>query len=82
LLNLSNLSNETGISVTTIKEWFSILQASYIVFPLPPYHPRNLKKRLVKSKSILLYAGDIEQDRSDIKIINYRHLPDILETIN
>ncbi|MFA7230942.1 MAG: ATP-binding protein [Victivallaceae bacterium] len=186
LLNLSNLSNEAGVSIPTIKEWFSILQASYILFTLPPYHPGNLNKRLVKSSklyfydvglaswlcgieelrhlynhplrgnlfenmiiadvlkwrwnhgksnnlsfyrdsngnevdliyeiagtpmpveiksgktisndylkglwnfakeikiksgSILLYAGDIEQDRSDIKIINYRRFTDILETL-
>jgi predicted AAA+ superfamily ATPase len=43
---------------------------------------RFTKETNIKSKSILLYAGDIEQDRSDIKIINYQHLPDILETIN
>lgn len=186
LLNLSNLANETGISVPAIKEWLSILQASYIVFTLPPYHPGNFKKRLVKSPKlyfydvglaswlcgieelrhlqnhplrgnlfenmlvadvlkwrwnhgksnnlsfyrdsngnevdliyeiggkplpieiksgktisedyfkglrrfakeintesdgILFYAGDIEQDRSDVKIINYWRLPDVLETI-
>lgn len=55
LLNLSNLSNETGVSQPTVKEWLSILQASYIIFTLPPYHPRNLNKRLVKSPKLFFY---------------------------
>lgn len=55
LLNLSNLSNEVGVSQPTVKEWLSILQASYIIFTLPPYHHRNLNKRLVKSPKLFFY---------------------------
>lgn len=48
LLNLQNLGNETGISHTTAREWISILEASYIIFQLPPWHA-NISKRLVKT---------------------------------
>ena len=34
--NFSSLSNDVGVSVPTITEWVSILQASYIVWKLPP----------------------------------------------
>lgn len=54
LLNYANLSNDTGVAQTTIKEWFSILEASYICFRLPPYS-RNLSKRLVKSPKLFFY---------------------------
>jgi predicted AAA+ superfamily ATPase len=47
LLNLSNLAQETGISQSTARAWLSVLEASYIVFLLPPHH-RNLGKRVVK----------------------------------
>ena len=38
----SHLSNELGVSVHTIQSWLSILEASYIVFQLPPYHGISL----------------------------------------
>lgn len=39
------------MSATTIKEWISLLEASYIVFPLHPYY-KNYGKRLIKSPKI------------------------------
>ena len=54
ILNLTNLGNEVGISHTMAKEWLSVLQASYIVFLLPPYY-RNFNKRLIKSPKLYFY---------------------------
>jgi len=54
LINYSSLSNDIGVSSTTIKNWISILQASFIVFELSPLH-ENLKKRLKKSSKIYFY---------------------------
>ncbi len=50
-LNLSTLSGDVGVSATTLKHWLSILEASFLVFRLPPYY-RNFGKRLVKSPKI------------------------------
>ena len=47
----SELSNELGIAVNTVKAWLSTLQASYVVFQLKPFYT-NTKKRLVKSSKI------------------------------
>lgn len=47
LLNLSALAADCGISHVTAREWMTVLEASYIVFLLRPYH-RNFGKRLVK----------------------------------
>jgi len=47
LFNASELANEVGVSVTTINAWLSVLQASYIVYLLPPYF-ENIRKRLTK----------------------------------
>jgi len=55
LFNASELANEVGVSVTTINSWLSVLQASYIVFLLPPYF-ENIKKRLTKHPK--LYFAD------------------------
>jgi predicted AAA+ superfamily ATPase len=54
--NASNLSNETGVSIHTIQSWISVLQASYIVFLLPPWFG-NINKRLIKSPK--LYFHDV-----------------------
>ena len=50
-LNLSALAGDVGVSGTTLKQWLSILEASFVVFRLPPYY-RNFGKRLVKSPKI------------------------------
>ena len=49
--NASALPNEVGVSVPTIQEWLITLEASYILFRLPPFF-RNIGKRLVKSPKI------------------------------
>jgi|APHig6443717817_1056837.scaffolds.fasta_scaffold27049_2 predicted AAA+ superfamily ATPase len=51
LLNYTSLANDVGVSSTTIKDWISVLVASFVVFELPPYH-ENLTKRVVKSPKI------------------------------
>ncbi len=58
LINYNSLSNDIGVSSTTIKNWISILQASYIVFELPPFH-ENIKKRVKKSSKIYFYDTGI-----------------------
>lgn len=56
LLNLSSLAGESGIAASTARAWMSVLEASDLVFLLPPYH-RNFGKRLVKSPK--LYFVDV-----------------------
>jgi predicted AAA+ superfamily ATPase len=52
--NASSLANEIGVSVFTINEWLSVLEASYILFRLPPFF-RNIGKRLIKTPKIYFY---------------------------
>lgn len=54
LLNYSSLASDTGISHSTTREWMSILQASYTVFLLEPYHA-NISKRIIKSPKLYFY---------------------------
>jgi len=54
ILNLSRYANDLGVAVSTIKRWLSVLEASYIVFLLPPYY-KNFGKRIVKSPKIYFY---------------------------
>jgi uncharacterized protein len=48
LMDYTSLANDVGVSATTIKHWLSILEASFIVYKLPPYF-ENFGKRVVKS---------------------------------
>lgn len=54
ILNLQSLGNDVGISHTTAREWLTLLEASYIVFLLRPWHS-NISKRLVKSPKLYFF---------------------------
>lgn len=56
LLNLQSLAADTGVSGHTAREWITLLEASFIVFRLPPWFA-NIGKRLVKSPK--LYFHDV-----------------------
>lgn len=51
LINLNSLSNDVGVSGTTLKGWLSILEASFILIRLHPYF-ENFGKRIIKSPKI------------------------------
>lgn len=54
VLNMQSLGNDAGVSHTTARAWMSLLEASYVVFILPPWY-RNISKRLVKSPKLYFY---------------------------
>ncbi len=54
LVNLSSLGSDAGVSHTTAREWLTVLETSYIIFQLPPFHA-NLRKRLIKSPKFYFY---------------------------
>ncbi len=56
MLNLESLGNDVGVSSPTVKEWLSILEASFIIIRLQPYY-ENFGKRLVKTSK--LYFIDV-----------------------
>ncbi|QKS30530.1 MAG: ATP-binding protein [Candidatus Accumulibacter similis] len=53
LLNLSALAADCGITHNTAHAWIGVLEASYIVTRLTPFH-RNLGKRLTKTPKLYL----------------------------
>jgi len=56
VVNLESMSGDVGVSATTLKEWLSVLEASFVVFRLPPYY-NNFGKRFVKSPKV--YFTDV-----------------------
>ncbi|HSX13783.1 MAG TPA: ATP-binding protein [Chlamydiales bacterium] len=51
IMNLESIGGEVGISSHTVREWISILEASFIVFRLQPYF-ENFGKRILKSPKL------------------------------
>ncbi len=54
LLNVASLASEAEITIPTANSWLSVLEASYIIFLLRPYH-QNFNKRLVKSPKLYFH---------------------------
>ncbi len=51
ILNTTAISEDCGISHNTVKEWISVLETSYIIHKLLPFH-KNYNKRLIKNPKI------------------------------
>ncbi len=67
LINFQSLASDVGVTAKTIKEWLSILEASFVVFALHPYF-ENFGKRVTKSPKyyftdtgLLAYLLNIEK---------------------
>jgi hypothetical protein len=53
LLNTSQLGNSLGVSHHTVRRYLEVLEQTYLIRILPPYH-RNVGKRLTKSSKVYL----------------------------
>lgn len=51
-LNTSTISRVIGVSVPTIKEWLSVLEASGIIYFLQSYNDVSITKRVVKAPKV------------------------------
>lgn len=51
VVNLSSMAGEVGVSSTTLSEWLSVLEDSFVVFKLQPYYS-NISKRVVKAPKV------------------------------
>ena len=56
LLNKESLARDVGVSVPTVLRWLNVLEASYVIHRLRPYH-NNFGKRQTKSPKI--YFTDV-----------------------
>ena len=48
VINYTSLGNDIGLSATAVKNWISVLKASFIIFELQPFF-ENINKRVIKS---------------------------------
>ncbi len=54
LFNANSLSTEIGVDAKTIQNWISILEKSFVVFRLYPWH-ENFNKRVIKTPKLYFY---------------------------
>lgn len=54
ILNRDDLAKKTGVDTKTILAWLGLLENSYILFQLQPWH-NNMNKRIVKSPKLYFY---------------------------
>ncbi len=77
LLNLSSLANDCNITQPTAKSWLSLLESSYIIYLLHPYH-KNFDKRVIKSSKLYFYDTGLLchllriKDEKQIKFNTYK----------
>ncbi len=56
-LNYSDIANDIGVSVNTIKDWFSILVSTGLVYLLEPYSSNKIKRLTHMPKIIFMDLG-------------------------
>jgi uncharacterized protein len=54
LLNANRIGTECGADHKTIRNWLTILQTSYVIALLPPFH-RSFRKRVIKSPKLYFF---------------------------
>lgn len=54
LANLNSLASDTGITQPTAREWLSVLESSFIIYRLSPWHS-NIPKRYIKSPKLYFH---------------------------
>ena len=69
LLNVNNLANEVGVDNKTIQAWLGVLESSYVIYLLQPYH-QNFNKRVIKSPKLYFYDVGLLCSLLGIQTIN------------
>lgn len=68
ILNMTSLANDCGIDQKTVASWLGILQSSYIIYLLKPYH-NNFNKRIMKTPKLYFYDTGVACSLLGIKSV-------------
>lgn len=71
LVNFSEIGNLIGVSYKTVSKWLSVLETSFIIYTLRPYH-KNFNKRIVKSSKLYFYDTGLA-----CALLNLRNINDL-----
>jgi predicted AAA+ superfamily ATPase len=68
-INFSALGNDCSLSVPTVKQWLSILEASYVIYLLQPYSI-NINKQMIKMPKMYFYDTGVLCNLLGIKSVD------------
>lgn len=71
LVNFSEIGNIVGVSYKTVNRWLSVLETSFIIYTLRPYH-KNFNKRIVKTSKLYFYDTGLA-----CALLNIRNVEDL-----
>ncbi len=71
LVNFSEIGSLVGVSYKTIVKWISVLETSFIIHLLRPYH-KNYNKRIVKTPKLYFYDTGLA-----CALMNIRNIQDL-----
>lgn len=71
LINFSEIGNMIGVSYQTVNKWISVLETSFIVYTLRPYH-QNFNKRIIKTPKLYFYDTGLA-----CALLNLRNVEDL-----
>lgn len=54
IINRDDLGRQTGVDTKTVLAWLGLLESSYVVYQLQPWH-NNMNKRIIKSPKLYFY---------------------------
>lgn len=57
-INLSKLGSDAGISHNTARAWLSVMETSYIIHRLPPWHA-DIRKQIVKAPKLHFFDSGL-----------------------
>jgi hypothetical protein len=63
---MTSLANDCGIDQKTVASWLGILQSSYIIYLLKPFH-NNFNKRILKTPKLYFYDTGVACSLSGIR---------------
>jgi predicted AAA+ superfamily ATPase len=69
IVNFSALGNDCGLSAPTVKQWLSILEASYVIYLLQPYSI-NINKQMIKMPKMYFYDTGVLCNLLGIKSVD------------
>ncbi len=69
ILNMNDIGNSLGVDNKTVKQWLAVLESSYIIYLLQPFH-NNFSKRVIKTPKLYFYDTGIASFLLNIRNTN------------
>jgi uncharacterized protein len=69
ILNMNDIGNSLGVDNKTVKQWLAVLESSYIIYLLQPFH-NTFTKRVIKTPKLYFYDTGIASFLLNIRNAN------------